>query len=135
MMPAENGFILPCCSQLMLCGTRSLRAMVVPSGPAYQDGEQALVRGHPREIAAQLRLVVLGDELGERRLDRVHDQLRAHLDVRAEPFSQQLLDIGQDRGRRRRTRRARGEARNAIGPNETTRLRMDLNRTCSSQNT
>ena len=32
MMPAENGFILPCCSQVMLCGTRSLRAMVVPSG-------------------------------------------------------------------------------------------------------
>ena len=76
-MPAENGFTLPCCSQLMLCGTRSLRRDGGAVRPADQNGEQTLIRGHPREIAAQPRLVLLFHELGERGLPRVHDQLRA----------------------------------------------------------
>ena len=112
-MPAENGFACRCCSQVMLCGRRSLVRDGRAVRPAHQDGQQPLVGGHLGEIAAQSRLVALLHELGDRLLHGVHHQLRAHLDVGAEPFGQQSLDVRQARRTRPRTRRAPPATRNA----------------------
>jgi hypothetical protein len=62
---------------------------------AYEDGQQALVGRHFRDVIAQPRLIALFHQFRDPILHRMHHQLRAQLDVRAKPFRQQPFDIRQ----------------------------------------